>query len=362
MSAKALYVHIPFCRSICSYCDFCKLLYREEFSFAYLAELKKEILSKNLGKMETIYVGGGTPSALSPKELEELLSLLSLYKKEDCEFTVEANPESFDLEKAKIMVKYGVNRLSFGLESSRNEALELMGREHSLLDVEKALEIARSVGITNLNVDLIYALPGEKKEDLEKDINAMLSLKVPHLSTYSLTIGEDSIFSKKGYKEAEQDEQAEQYELILSSFRKAGYERYEVSNFAIPGYESRHNSAYWKDEEYVGVGLGASGYEDGVHYTNTRSLKKYLAGEYRESEEKDDAKDAIEYFFLTNLRLKEGFALDNFKKRFGFDFMERYKEAFESLRSRDLIETKDGRVFASDKGILLLDQILVALF
>ena len=131
--------------------------------------------------MKTIYVGGGTPSALSLKELEELLSLLSLYKKEDSEFTVEANPESFDLEKAKIMVKYGVNRLSFGLESSRNEALELMGREHSLLDVEKALEIARSVGITNLNVDLIYALPGEKKEDLEKDINAMLSLKVPHL-------------------------------------------------------------------------------------------------------------------------------------------------------------------------------------
>ena len=362
MSAKALYVHIPFCRSICSYCDFCKLLYREEFSFAYLKELKKELISKNLGKMDTIYVGGGTPSALSPKELEDLLSLLSLYKKSGSEFTIEANPESFDLEKARIMVKYGVNRLSFGLESSRNDALELMGREHSLDDVKKALEIARSVGITNLNVDLIYALPGETKEDLKKDIDALLSLKVPHLSTYSLTIGEDSIFAKKGYKEAEQDEQAEQYELILSSFRKAGYERYEVSNFALPGFESRHNSAYWKDEEYVGVGLGASGFEAGVHYTNTRSLKKYLAGNYRECEEKDDEKDALEYFFLTNLRLKDGFALTAFKERFGFEFMERYGEAFASLNKSGLIETKDGRIFATDKGILLLDQILVALF
>ncbi|MBP5091868.1 MAG: radical SAM family heme chaperone HemW [Bacilli bacterium] len=362
MPARSLYVHIPFCRSICGYCDFTKLLYREEFSFAYIQELKKEILSKNLGPMDTIYVGGGTPSALSLDELQELFSLLARYVKDDTEFTVEANPESFDLEKAKLFASFGVNRLSFGLESAREDALRMMGREHSLGDLQNALNIARGVGISNLNVDLIYALPGEKMGELKEDIDALLSLGVPHLSTYSLTVGKGSIFAKKGMKETEQDEQAEQYELILASFRKEGYIRYEVSNFAKAGFESRHNKTYWKDEEYAGVGLGASGYEEGIRYTNTKSLAKYLAGKHRDIIEKDDEEDALKYYFLTNLRLAEGFSLSDFEHRFGFSFLTRYEKTLSSLSKRGLLRCEGGRVFPTDQGVLLLDQILLSLF
>ena len=362
MAAKSLYVHIPFCRKICSYCDFCKILYREQFSLPYLKELEKEIVQKADHPFETIYVGGGTPTCLKEEELEELLSFLSPLLEEGGEFTIEANPDSLSISKLKLLKKAGVNRLSIGLESSDEALLKTMGRTHTFSDVENAVKLAKSVGFTNISIDMIYALPNEDMQQLERDIESMLSLDVPHLSAYSLTVSEGTIFHNKGIKEAEDEIQAKMYEAILGKFQEAGYERYEVSNFAKPSFKSRHNLTYWHDEEYVACGLGASGYENSIRYRNTKNLSKYLKGEHLEEQEEVGEEDDLSYYFLCNLRLADGFSLEVFQSRFGFPFFDRYQSRFQKLKDDGLLFEEDGRVKPTDRGILLLDRILLCLF
>lgn len=363
MKPSSLYVHIPFCSSICAYCDFCKLLYRKEFAFPYVEELFKEVEGKAKGlSFHTIYVGGGTPTCLEDSLFEKVLAFLSPYLERNGEFTIEANPESLSKEKLLIAKRFGVNRISMGLESSSKKRLKEMGRGHTYEEAKKAFALAKEMGFSNLNADLIYGLPDETLEELDKDIDALLALDVPHLSTYSLTINEGTLFYNKKIQEADDNDAADQYELILKRFREAGYSRYEVSNFARPGFESQHNLSYWRDQEYVGCGLGASGYQDGVHYTNTRNLTKYLKGEYLDSQEEEGEQDRLEYYFLTNLRLAEGFALEEFEKRFGFSFLSKYQKEVDSLIKDGLLYLEQKRVKPTDKGILLLDRILLALF
>jgi len=357
----SLYVHIPFCSNICSYCDFCKLIYNDKFAFLYVEELKKEISSYKYGPYKTIYIGGGTPSSLIEESLENLLSFLRPYLENNGEFTIEVNPENITLEKLQIMKKYGINRISIGMQTSSEEYLKLINR--APFDVFlKAYNLIREVGFSNVNIDLMYALPNESIEIVKKDLKTILELDPEHISTYSLILEENSVFSKKGFKEEDQDVQASQYELILSTLRDAGYRRYEVSNFAKKGRESRHNLTYWKDKEYVGCGLGASGFIGTKRYTNTRSLSTYLKGKYIETSEEVNFEESIKYFFLTNLRLDIGFSLDEFKQKFGFDFLEKYQSQYGKLYKENLLFKEDGWIKPTDKGILLLDRILVDLF
>ena len=250
--ATSLYVHIPFCQKICSYCDFSKVLFNQKWAFSYIEALFKEIDSYKIKphSQKTIYVGGGTPTSLPDELFESLLLYLRKFLRAGGEFTVETNPESLTPLKIAIMKENGVNRVSIGMQSSNIKLLSLMEREHTYDDVYRCVNNLKTIGISNINVDLIYALPGEDMSILKEDIKALLSLDVPHISTYSLILEDSTKFKNLGYKEADDSIIADQYEEILNSLRAVGYERYEVSNYAKPGYESRHNTVYWKNKEY----------------------------------------------------------------------------------------------------------------
>lgn len=362
--AGSLYVHIPFCAHICGYCDFTKVLYREEWAFSYVESLFKQFDSLEIEHpLKTIYVGGGTPSSLPSALLEKLLTKLSKYlNHDDYEFTIEANPESLTKEKLLIMKKAGVNRLSIGIESSSEKYLKLMGRKHTFIEGENAVKMAKECGFENITVDLIYGLPLETVEDVKKDVEALLKLDVPHLSTYCLSISKGTMWHKDGYKEMDDEEAALQYETILKELRNAGYIRYEVSNFARPGYESRHNMTYWRDKDYYAVGLGASGYLNGERFTFTKNLSSFIKGNYEGEREKVSINEEIEEFLLTNLRLEKGFKIDDFNMRFGTDFEDKYRIELDKLIKDGLIKVTENSVFATDKGILLLDRILLTLF
>lgn len=359
----SLYIHIPFCKGICSYCDFAKLIYNQRWAFSYIEALKDEIDYYEIKeKMDTVYIGGGTPSALDNSLLEDLLSYVSPMLKEGGEFTMEMNPEDANKEKLEILSRYGVNRLSFGVESSNEDLLKIMERRHSFEDAKSAISMAKEAGFSNISADFIYGLPGEDMKMLEKDIEDALSLNIPHLSFYSLIIEEATKLSLKGYKEAEDDINADFYECILFKLREAGYRRYEVSNFSKPGYESRHNLVYWHDDNYYGVGLGASGYLGNIRYKNTRSLTKYLNHEYIGEKEELDQKSELEDFFLTNLRLEEGFSLKRFEDRFSFSFLDRYGKEFDKLQRDGFLKEENDYIKPTDKGIILLDKVLLDLF
>lgn len=356
--ARALYVHIPFCQSICAYCDFPKVLYRQNWAESYLSALFAELDSYKIGKVGTIYVGGGTPSALPAPLLKRLLEKLSPFLEEGGEFTFEANPESLSEEKIALLAGKGVNRVSLGVESSLQKYLALMNRKHTFEEAREAVMNLRKAGISNINADWIYALPGETMEEVREEAKAFLSLGLPHLSAYTLILEDGSLFKAKGVKEASEDEQGEQYEAVLSLLREAGYERYEVSNFAKPGFQSRHNLTYWRDEEYYGIGLGASGYLHGIRYANTRSLSLYIKGKgLRENEEPSGEEE----FLLSCLRLEEGFALSSFEKRFNKDFLFAYGASFKKMEKEGLLIVEDGRIKPTDRGIECLDYVLLCL-
>jgi len=359
---RSLYIHIPFCAHLCSYCDFAKVLYEPKWAFSYVEKLIEEAQALPLTPVSTLYIGGGTPSVLDEKTLERLLSFFAPYLLPGGEFTIEANPENFTLEKAKLFRQYGVNRLSLGVESSQKRLLTLMGRHHDFADAQRAFSLAREVGFDNISLDMIYALPDETIGELNHDIDALLSFHSEHLSTYCLSVNPGTLFYNEKIPEMDQALAAEQYETILRRFRAASYERYEVSNFAQKGRQSRHNLTYWHDETYYGIGLGAAGYIEDIRYSNTRNLQRYLAGKYRAEEEQVSPEEDRKYFFLTNLRLAEGFSLESYEKRFHERFEIRYQDTIKKLVASSLLILTPERVYPTDQGILLLDRILLALY
>lgn len=364
MEPSSLYVHIPFCHHLCAYCDFPKVLYAKAWGFSYLEALEKELTWRKVPKrpLRTLYLGGGSPSALSLEELTALFRILSPYFDEKTEVSFEANPEDLSEEKLLFLKEAGVSRLSIGIESSLPKYLLLMGRHHSFEDAKQALERAKRLGFRRLSADLIYGLPLEAPEEAREEAKNFLSLGLTHYSAYSLSVHPGTRFYNRGIKEMEEGACADLYEALLSAFREAGFERYEVSNFAKDGDYSRHNLVYWRDEPYFAVGLGASGYVGRVRYTNTRNLSSYLKGDFEAEREVLTPQSEKEDFFLTNLRLAKGFSLSRYKERFGEDFEKRYEKEIEPLKAHGLLETKDGFARATDRGLLLLDQILLALF
>ena len=358
MPPSSLYVHIPFCSSLCAYCDFPKVLYRNDWAESYLSALFREIELRKIGKVKTIYVGGGTPSCLPFSSLEKLLSFLSPHLEQGGEFSFEANPESLTKEKACLLHRLGVNRVSLGVESSLPSFLKKLKRNHTFEDAVEAVQNLREAGITNLNADWMIALPGETLGDLKKEERAFLSLGVDHLSVYTLILEEGTLFSLQKVKPLKEEEEAAQFEEVLSCLREAGYERYEVSNFCRNGKKCLHNLVYWKDEEFYGVGMGASGFVDGRRYANTRSLSSYIKGEGLEI-----ASDVSgeEDFLLTNLRLQEGFSLAHFKNRCGRDFLAAYGDKLAKLEKEGLLKRWRGSIVPTDRGIELLDYVLLTL-
>lgn len=362
MSKKinSLYVHIPFCDHICSYCDFTKLFYNQKFTEPYLKALFAEIDSYKIGEVETIYIGGGTPTSLNLDELEKLLGKVSPLLAEGGEFSVEANVENITKDKLLLLKRFGVNRLSIGVQSTNDTTLKLIGRNHTFKDAKEAILLARQVGFDNINVDLMFGFPESFGQSLEIDIRNILSLNTEHISIYSLILSEGTRFYNENIRCQNDDELRECYDKIVNELRSAGYERYEVSNFAKNKKYSKHNLTYWHDDEYYGVGLGASGYVNGVRYTNTKNLNNYIDGRYIDFSEKLTEKEQVEDFLLCNFRLESGFSNEEFKKRFSKSFCEYFKNTLPLIKD-GLISFDGDFIHLTDDGIAIMDSIIVKL-
>lgn len=318
---NAVYIHIPFCQRICSYCDFTKLFYNKSYVDTYLESLLTEIKTYYKGEViKTLYIGGGTPTSLDSEELRKLLEILKIFKLDsNVEFTFECNIESITKEKLEIMKENGVNRLSIGIQTFNSRHLELLERGHKTDEVFERIDIAKSVGFKNISIDLIYAIPNQTIEELKEDLNLYLKLDIPHISLYSLIIEPHTKLYINKVKNIDEELDSEMYEIIDSTLSANGYYRYEVSNYCKPGYESKHNLNYWDNNEYYGFGLGASGYVDGIRYINMKSINQYMKGIFRSSEEKIDESLKIENELILGFRKIKGINKNDFYTKFGFD-------------------------------------------
>lgn len=358
-NVKALYIHIPFCNKICSYCDFCKLLYNEKFIDKYLVALEREIRSIYKGEIiDTIYIGGGTPSSLSYKHLERLFEIVSIINKSStCEFTIEGNFDSTSYEKIDLYKKYGVNRLSFGIETTDTKLLKFLNRE---LDKEQVFDIinyANEIGLNNINVDLMYALPGEDLDILKKDLEFICNLNIKHISTYSLIIENNTLLSINGCSNISEDLDYDMYMFICKYLEKNGFSHYEISNFSKEGYESRHNLVYWNNLEYYGFGLGASSFINSRRINNTRSINKYFLGEYISSFDEINLHDMIEYEIMLGFRTSYGVSKKKFRNLYGKDIEKCYN--YSSLIDNGFILEDDEHIWINPNNFYISNEIIV---
>ena len=356
---KNCYIHIPFCDKICSYCDFCKMYKYEKFVDTYLDALEREIKSIYKGEeLDTIYIGGGTPSSLSIKQLKRLFEILSIFKKSKViEYTIENNFENTDREKLELYKEIGINRLSFGIETTNKDNLKLLDREIDLDKVRYTISICRELGFNNINVDLMYALPNESIEDLENDLNFIYSLDVEHISTYSLIIEDHTKLGINNTKNISEDLDYEMYKYICSSMKSNGYNHYEISNFSKDGYSSKHNTCYWDNSNYYGFGLGASSYIDNMRITNTRSLNNYCKEKYVKEVEYLDVNDTMEYEVMLNLRKSDGIDLDKFKSKYNKSLINVYN--YKELIDLGLLILNNNHLYIPEDKWYISNSIIV---
>lgn len=320
MRVKSAYIHIPFCSNICSYCDFCKIYYNYEMVSDYLNALKCEIKANYKEEvLDTIYIGGGTPSCLNIKQLEKLFEIINLLKKgSNLEFTFECNIEDLEKDKLKFLYKNGVNRLSVGVQTFNINLLRLLNRKHSKQEVFDKIRLAKDIGFNNISIDMIYAIPKQNLDDVNSDISSFLKLDINHLSTYSLIIEPHTILNNKKIQPIDEEIDYDMYQKICDTLASHGYKHYEISNFAKPGYESKHNLTYWNNNYYYGFGAGASGYINNVRYDNTKNIIKYINKNYRKEEHIMSFNENIENEFILGLRKMDGINIYQFKNKYGF--------------------------------------------
>lgn len=347
----SVYIHIPFCSNICTYCDFCKLYKNDEWIDKYLGALFLEIKKYYHGeKVKTLYFGGGTPSSLNINQLVKLFDIVKVFDlSDDAEITFECNVEDLTLEKLEFL-KNKVNRLSIGVQSFNSDILNLLGRK----DIRtNNIKLAKKY-FDNINIDLMYGFDGITLDDFKKDIDAFLELDVPHLSAYNLILEQHTKLYIDNYKVNEDDEFDKFIENIL---KENGYNHYEISNYAKDGYESRHNLTYWNNEHYYGFGLGASGYIGNIRYENTKSLNKYLNGEYRFLKNTLDKNETMQNEFILGFRKINGINKDNFKNKYGIDIKD--IKVVQDLLSKDLLLENDKNIYVNPKYICVSNEILI---
>ena len=349
---KSLYIHIPFCNKICDYCDFTKLQYFRNFACKYLEALKEELNSYPIKDLKTIYVGGGTPTALEDDLFEELLVIIDQYTSGVQEYTFEANPESLSLNKIKLLKSHGVNRVSLGVQTTDDKILQAVNRDHSFEQVKTAVKNLKNNGIDRINVDLILGLPHTSEKILRKDLENILSLNVKHVSCYGLTVNPHTVLFNKGFKEPEGDVLRQYYDIVEEILTKNGFVHYEVSNWAKPGYQSEHNLTYWRNEQYFGCGLGASGYLGEARYKNTVNLSQYLERVFVSEKEEVSSRDKLTYQIMLNLRTIEGL---------GIEFVKDKTKEIEELISGGFLKKEEGQIIPTYEGMMTLDQIILKL-
>jgi oxygen-independent coproporphyrinogen-3 oxidase len=388
MDPLSLYLHIPFCRHRCAYCDFNTYTTVNELQAAYVDALAQEIrqvgrLADEAGQvrpLRTVFFGGGTPSLLDTQEVAGLINsareMFGLL--EGAEVTLEANPETVDLAYLEGLRRAGVNRLSFGVQSADQTELALLERIHDFATVERVIAQSRQAGFTNLSVDLIYGLPDQGLDTWERSLRAVLALDTPHISLYCLTIEAGTPMERWLHNgrisTPDPDRAAEQYELACELLAAAGYEQYEISNWARPGYECRHNLAYWRDDEYLGLGAGAHGKAAGYRYALVRQPRVYIrrmseevSGPYPLSTAVAEAhrverEEAISDRVITQLRLlKEGLDLSAFHRQFGETLDETSGGSVAQLEAWGLLRQENARLYLTDRARFISNQVFYRL-
>ncbi len=361
MSGKvdAVYIHIPFCNYICAYCDFCKVFYNKEYVSKYLDALEKEIKVNYKGQVITsLYIGGGTPSSLSIDELKKLFNIISVFNlSKDCEITMEANADSLSLDKIKLLKDFGVNRVSLGVETINENLQDILERRTSKDVVIKCINNLKNIGITNINVDLIYAIEGETLNDLKKDIDFLLSLDVTHISTYSLIIEDNTKLKINGIKNVDKSIDREMYDMISSILKNNNYIHYEISNFSKEGYLSKHNLKYWYNLEYYGFGVGASSYIDNIRYSNTRSITNYIGGKNIIDKDIVTIKDKIFYEIMLGFRTDMGINKNNFKNKYNINIEEIFN--YKLLVKNNILEETSNYLKVREEYFYVLDEVIL---
>lgn len=378
MSKKELqlYIHIPFCIRKCAYCDFLSFPAPEEVRKEYVRVLISQIRqSPEKGRpVTTVFLGGGTPSVLESAELAGIMEAVreSFCLKPGAEITMEANPGTLDREKLKAYRRAGVNRLSIGLQSTEDRELKLLGRIHSFDQFLENYESARQAGFDNLNIDLMSALPGQTRESWRKTLRQVLELEPEHISAYSLIVEEGTPFYEKYGEEVNrreqggkcmllpsEEEERQMYEDTERILGKAGYGRYEISNYARPGYECRHNIGYWRRADYLGLGLGASSLIGRERFQVTGDIKAYLKGDFTKKERILLSKqEEMEEFMFLGLRLREGILRDAFEEEFGVSYQQIYGKVTGALKEEGLLEVKENWVRLTRRGIDVSNYVL----
>ena len=361
------YVHIPFCTQICYYCDFSKVFIKNQPVDSYLEHLLEEFRSYDIQKLRTLYIGGGTPTALSAPQLELLLN--GLTKNLDLsvlkELTIEANPGDLDADKIAVLKQSPVNRVSLGVQTFDDKMLKKIGRSHLEKDIYENIDRLKLAGFDNISIDLIYALPGQTMDQVKENVAKAIGLDIPHMSLYSLILENHTVFMnrmRRGKLPLPKEElEAEMFEYIISELERSGFEHYEISNFSKPGFESRHNLMYWDNAEYYGIGAGASGYVNGVRYKNHGPIRHYLSaveeGNARITEEHLSQKEQMEEEMFLGLRKKSGVSMARFEEKFGRSFDGLYGEIVKDLVQQGLMQIEGDRVRMTKRGLFLGDTV-----
>ena len=361
------YVHIPFCTQICYYCDFSKVFIKNQPVDSYLEHLIEEYDSYDIKKLRTLYIGGGTPTALSAPQLafllEKLTDKLDLSYLE--ELTIEANPGDLDQEKIAILKDSPVNRVSLGVQTFNDRMLKQIGRSHSEKDIYENIANLKKAGFDNISIDLIYALPKQTMEDVKTNVAKAIALDIPHMSLYSLILENHTVFMNRMRRGKlplpKEDLEAEMFEYIIAELEKAGFDHYEISNFSKPGFESRHNLMYWDNAEYYGIGAGASGYVNGVRYKNHGPIRHYMqaveAGNTRVQEEVLTLKEKMEEEMFLGLRKKSGVSKKRFEEKFGLSFEDHYGAVVSELTEQGLLVPDRDIVRMTKQGLFLGDTV-----
>ena len=353
-----IYIHIPFCDCICSYCDFCKILYNNKYIDNYLDNLEKETRYRYKNELiKSIYIGGGTPSSLSYQELERLFNIIKIFKLDNnYEFTIECNVNNLDINKIKLFKDNGVNRVSLGVQSFNKEILTILNRSHTYKEVYNVINNLKNNNINNINIDLIYGV-NDNIDIVKKDIDYFLSLDIPHISCYSLIIEDNTLLKINNYQNIDEDIEYEMYKYIENKLTSNGYIHYEISNYAKEGYSSIHNINYWDNGSYYGFGLGSVSYIDNYRISNTKNISKYNKGIYISNREYEDMNTNMSNDMILGLRKIKGVSISKFYNKYKKDIIEVFD--IDDLINNKILIIDNDNMYIDSKYIYLSNQVLI---
>lgn len=363
-----VYVHLPFCPYICPYCDFAKWPYRDSAAQRYVDALQTELTAVPRLQARTLYFGGGTPSTIAPDRVRTIIDAVRdrFALPAGAEITLEANPDPGLIPTLEGFRRAGVTRLSIGVQSFDAGELETLGRRHTSGDVERAVEHARAAGFADLSLDLMFAVPGQSLESWEGTLQRAIALEPDHISTYGLTIESGTPYARWQEREpaafAGEELEAQQYRLGIERLGRAGYEQYEISNFARPGHRCRHNENYWRNGEYLGLGVGAASYLAGTRSVHTRDLEEYVQAALAGSpipgtSERLTGPAQVGEAAMLALRTGEGVDFDAFRERYGIDFLSSYQRPIRELEGAGMLEVTPTHVRLTHAGRFVANDV-----